>query len=221
MSHRERAGLSIAVAAALVWLGLPAGPLSIASAQPTPEEQDRPRLDEFGTIPEDAVDKDLSLPDPRLDGRWPGPLPGDPIPPPTLAPEESEVDPFEAEEPARPPSRLIPRDRPSAEAEDEQDPVERPWSPPRAPDGSIDEGNLDSQPDPFEEDDQGTDGYDSDGYDSDGRGSDRYDSEGEEPSMYGDLRESEESPSPLDEGEDLYGGDDDFYDSGMGEPGEW
>lgn len=57
--------------------------------------QEPPRRDEFGVIPEDAVDKDLTLPDPILDRTWPGPRPGDSaIPPKHIAPDEDEIDPF-------------------------------------------------------------------------------------------------------------------------------
>jgi hypothetical protein len=43
---------------------------------------DPPRRDEFGLVPEEPRDEDLSLPDPVLDRTWSGPKPGEVRPAP-------------------------------------------------------------------------------------------------------------------------------------------
>jgi len=104
-------------------------------------DQDRPRRDEFGVIPEDAVDKDLSLPDPILDRNWPAPRPGDKVlPPAEIAPDEGDVDPFDEDiAPTRPPTSPPPG-APSAPA--------RPNRPLVGPDGKYDAGTPVPEPDP-------------------------------------------------------------------------
>ena len=106
--------------------------------------QDPPRRDEFGLVPEDATDKDLSLPDPVLDRTWPGLRPGEgAAPPPAVAPDEDETDPFE-DETAPPPAKKMPR---ADEAEEEPAP-RRPAPPLIGPDGRRDGGSPMAQPDP-------------------------------------------------------------------------
>lgn len=98
---------------------------------------DPPRRDEFGVVPEDPEDSELSLPDPVLDRNWPMPVPGAPgAKPQRIAPDEAEIDPF-AEENVRP-------HRPEPEPEDGG--IEEGLTPPRkpapalAPDGKPDGG---------------------------------------------------------------------------------
>jgi len=105
--------------------------------------QDPPRRDEFGVIPEDAVDKDLTLPDPVLDRTWPGPRPGDKIgPPQNIAPDEDETDPFADE--------IAPSPAPRAGSDESGEKPSRPARPPVGPDGKYDAGSPlpEADPDP-------------------------------------------------------------------------
>jgi len=105
-------------------------------------EQDRPRRDEFGVIPEDAVDEDLTLPDPILDRTWPAPRPGDQVgPPKQIAPDEDEIDPFREEVVPVP----VPKTAPPREAI-------APPPPPRplvGPDGKRDPGTPVPELEPY------------------------------------------------------------------------
>ncbi|MFN2427843.1 MAG: hypothetical protein ABR587_15510, partial [Candidatus Binatia bacterium] len=110
---------------ATVVLGMP----GVAVAQ---SQRDSSRRDEFGLMPRDSADKDLSLPDPVLDRGWPAPKPGDnSVPPPNVAPDEDELDPFDEE--------IAPAPEPPPTWEDEE--PEQPDSAPEAPDGRPDPGS--------------------------------------------------------------------------------
>jgi hypothetical protein len=93
--------------------------------------------DEFGLKPDDGTDKDLSLPDPVLDRNWPMTGPGGD--PPSVAPDEDEIDPFNDES-------APPVERPPATSE-----VEKPKLPTRplvGPDGKLDFGSPAPEIDP-------------------------------------------------------------------------
>jgi hypothetical protein len=106
--------------------------LSVSSA--TAEEA--PRYDEFGRVPADATDPDLTLPDPVLDRTWKGPTPGDPASAPKALPGDDAPDPFAEEEPSRPakpPPRVekaydVPPPRPSAMPDGRPDPGDVPYT---------------------------------------------------------------------------------------------
>lgn len=105
--------------------------------------QEPPRRDEFGLIPEDAVDKDLTLPDPVLDRTWPTPRPGDnAIPPKPIAPDEDEIDPFREEVAPAP----VPKPAPAGEGQASPPPPPRPLV---GPDGKRDTGTPIPEPDPY------------------------------------------------------------------------
>jgi hypothetical protein len=113
---------------------------SIASAK----AGDPPRRDEFGLIPDDATDKDLTLPDPVLDRTWPGPAPGDADAHPShVEPDEDKTDPFHDKDAPAPPPRGGDADR----GGDEKAPSRAP-APLGGPDGKRDIGSPVPEPDP-------------------------------------------------------------------------
>jgi len=140
----KRAGLSLRSRAAVVACALVIAATAPAFAVST-VGQDPPRRDEFGVIPEDAVDKDLTLPDPILDRTWPGPRPGDKAAPPQeIAPDEDETDPFEDD--------VVPVPQPKAPPADDGEAPRRPTRPLVGPDGKFDTGSPLPQADPVEPD---------------------------------------------------------------------
>lgn len=104
-----------------------------------------PRRDEFGLVPEDSTDRDLSLPDRVLDRGWPGTPPGAAgVPVPKVAPDEAEIDPFNDYEPAPMPS---PQPQEEEDGEEAEQPT-RPYRPPVGPDGHQDPGTPVTEPEP-------------------------------------------------------------------------
>lgn len=67
--------LTLVVMGALVVAGSLADP-ALAETGDSPR-RDPPRRDQFGLVPEEPRDEDLSLPDPVLDRTWSGPKPGE------------------------------------------------------------------------------------------------------------------------------------------------
>jgi hypothetical protein len=136
-------------AAALVALLL-VGSMPGACAFAQTSAGDEPEQDEFGVVPKEDTDKDLSLPDPVLDRTWPSPRPGSPNARPSkIAPDEDETDPFAGDPAVRP-------DEPSTH-ESKDDPVPpRPAFPLTGPDGKLEKHPSSSEradvlePDPRE-----------------------------------------------------------------------
>lgn len=147
--------------------------------------------DEFGLKPDDGTDKDLSLPDPMLDRNWPGPKPGEGTHHPAVEPDEDETDPFQDRDAPPPP---VKKDLPGSEA-----PGARPAAKPRplvGPDGKLDAGSPQGEPDPIPPD---IDEPDID------------EPEIDEPS---EIDDEDREPSPLDK-------DDAEFNDEMKDPGEW
>lgn len=164
----------LCIRVAIVCLALP-----LAAAAASTDTHDPPRRDEFGVIPEDGLDSDLSLPDPVLDRTWPMPTPGAPdLHPPKLAPDEEIIDPF-ADDEERSPAK------PSALDGDEYEDAERPRrkpSPLIGRDGRLDAGSPLPAADPAE--------------------AGILEPELREPS---EIEQEENMPSPLDLGDEEFG----------------
>jgi hypothetical protein len=178
------------------WVALLVGTLvagsGLAASAASSVADPAPRRDEFGVVPEDNKDKDLSLPDPVLDRTWPSPNPGAPdARPEHVAPDENQTDPFKDDE-ASPPLKPPPygTHTPPGQADDEK-PAPKPQRLLVAPDGKYDVGSPSAEPEPDPPD--------------------ALEPDVDDPS---EIEKDDARPSPLDK-------DDEDFDEESDDPGEW